>query len=330
MNSNARSSNDPMNSRLRFSLLATLASAALALASCGGEAPELQTADTAALVAAPAAQLLAADGAAEPAPARRAFTPVVAPGEGIELMEGTISEKSEKLKYKIDLTFPQLKGRLTPNAVKFNREMRALVAREAREFKRAYGGATDRPWAKEKFWEGVDDSLEGRYEFIHLDDSFAGVRLELFAYGRGAAHSVQFHRVLNFDLKSGRTLELADLFVPGARYLQALAAHSVAELRRQDEEAHRREVARVTSEGRPASGAGVRTPDSDFVSGAGPEADNYRAWNLAAEGVVVAFAACQVGGCADGEKEVLIPFSALEAVLDRSGPAARLFAPQAH
>jgi hypothetical protein len=316
-----------MNSRPKLSLPASLALAALLLSACGGGAQEVETADTAALVAAPAAQLLAPEPEA-PATARRAFTPVVAPGEGLELAEEAINEKSEKQRYEIDITFPQLKGRVSPNAAKFNRAVRELAEREAHHFKRADNDSKDRHPSGGRAWGEARDTLAGRYEVIHLDDDFVSLRFGFFAYGHGAAHPTQFHRVLNFDLRRGRAPDLDDLFKPGSQHLHALAAHSIADLKRRDEEEHRREVARVTAEGRPASSAGVRTPDSDFQSGAGPEVENYRAWNLAAEGVVVTFAACQVFGCAAGEQEVLVPYSALGEILNESGPAARLNAPQ--
>ena len=314
-----------MNSRLKFLLPASLAAAALACAACGG-ARELQTADTAALVSAPA-QLLAPEAPA-PKAASRAFTPVVAVGDGLELAEESIAEKNDERKYEIDLAFPQLKGRLSPRAKKFNRAVRALVAREARELRNAYAGPPRSPQAGRAPFEDVYESLTGDYEFIHFADDLVSVRLTLYGQGRGAANPIQFNRVLNFDLKSGRALKLDDLFRPGAQHLRALAAYCVADLKRQDEEDHRRAVAHATSKGRPPDAAGVRTPDSWFQSGAGPEVENYRAWNLTAEGVVVAFASCQVMSCADGEKEVLVPYAALDAVLNQSGPAARLFARQ--
>lgn len=310
-----------MNARLRLSLLTSLVSAALACSACGGDARELRTTDAAALVAAPAKLLAPEVPAAEVE--RRAFTPVVAPGEGVELAEESLSEKNERRKYEIDLIFPQLKGRLSPQAAGFNRAVRALVAREARDFRRTFGSPKNLARSEKKFGEDVSAFLTGRYEVIHLGDDFASVRFTL--YGKGwVGRTIQHHRVLNFDLKSGRVLKLADLFEPGAQHLPALAANCVADLKRQDEEEHRREVARVTGEGKPASYAGVRTPDSTFQIGAGPEADNYRAWNLAAEGVLVSFATCRVGACADGEKEVLVPYSALAPILNEDGPAARL------
>ena len=316
-----------MKSRRKFLLPASLVAAALACAACGG-ARELQTAETAALVSAPARLL--APAAPAPKAASRAFTPVVAPGDGLELAEASITERSEKRKYKIEIRFPQLKGRRSRNADKFNRAVRALAAREARDLRHAYAGPPRRPATRSETWEDFYESLSGRYEFIHFADRLVSLRFTLHAQSRGAAHAVQFHRVLNFDLKSGRALRLDDIFKPGARHLQALADYSIADLKRQDEEEHRREVARLTAEGRPAAHAGVRTLDPEFQSGAGPEADNYHTWNLAAEGVVVTFAACKVLGCAAGAREVIVPFAALDAMLNESGPAARLFARQAH
>lgn len=312
-----------MNARPRFPLLAALAAAALASAACGG-AGDLQTAQTTALVSAPA-RLLAPEAPA-PKAAGRAFRPVVAPGDGLELTEESIAERNEKHKYKIEIRFPQLRGRRGQNADKFNRAVRALAAREARDSRHAYAGTPGRPAARPESSEDFYESLSGRYEFIHFADELVSLRFTLHAQSRGAGHAVQFHRVFNFDLKSGRALRLDDIFKPGAPHLQALAAYSIADLRRQDEEEHRREVARLTAEGRPAAHAGVRTSDAEFRSGAGPEADNYGTWNLAAEGVVVTFAACKVLGCAAGAQEVLVPFASLDAMLNQSSPAARLFA----
>lgn len=311
-----------MNARLKLLVLASLACAALTFAACGGDAQELQTADTTALVAAPA-KLLAPE-APKPEPARRAFTPVVELAEGLELADESVEEKSEKYKYDIGITFPQLKGRVSPRAAKFNRAVRAFVAREVRGFKPTHDDSDEGGYRAEgEHWENVYNSLSGRYEVVHFADDLISVRFNLEAYGRGAGHAVQFYRVLNFDLKAGRALKLGDLFKPGAGHLQVIAANCITDLKRQDDEAHRREVERVTRLGKPASHAGV--PGDPFIEdGAAAKADNYRAWNLTAEGVLVSFAACQVDSCAGGEKEVLVPFSVLEAILEEDGPAARL------
>jgi hypothetical protein len=314
-----------MNARLKLLLLASLGLTALVCSACGSGGQELQAAvspDTLVnrvATAQPAAQ--------QPAPeaARRAFTPVVHAGDGLELADESVSEKNEKQRYEIVLTFPRLKGRPTPNAVRFNRAVRATVAREVRRFKDAYGDpAEDDPSMDEKMWGDVYNFLRGGCEIIHLADDFASLRFDLYTYGRGAAHSIHSYVVLNVDLKSGRALTLEELFKPGARYLQALAAHSVSDLKKQYGEEHRRAVERAAGEGLPASYAGVSVRDSEVQTGAGPEAENYRAWNLAAEGVVVSFAACHVGGCADGAKEVVVPYSSLAAILKEDGPAARL------
>jgi hypothetical protein len=305
-----------MNARPKFLLLASLVSAALACSACGSGRQELQAAlPPEALVNRVESAQLAAESPT-PEAERRAFTPVVAPGDGIELEDKSIVEKNDKNRYEIDLTFPQLKGRLSPQAEKFNRAVRTLVAREVRDFKPTYADL------KDKFWEeAADYALRGEYQFTHFADDLISLRLTLFV-DNGGAHSIQLHRVLNFDLKSGRVLKLGDLFRPGERHLQALAAYCIADLKRQDEEYLRRATEIARRQGTPASRAGSFT--RDFQIGAGPEAENYGAWNLAAEGVVVSFAACRVFSCADGEKEVLVPYSVLEEILNQDGPAARL------
>ena len=311
-----------MNARLKFALAASALLAALAgAAACGRGRRQMQSAHTTALVAAPARLL-----AQVPAPeaAGRAFTPVVAPADGLELAEESLREKNEKRKYEIELAFPQLRGRLTPQAAKFNRVVRALAEREARDFKSTFAGAPGQTLTTERVRDEGSDSLAGGYEIIHLTGDLVSLRFRLQALGRGAAQPVQFNRVINFDLKAGRALQLGDLFASDASYLDVIASRCVAELKRQDEEEHRRAVRQATGEGRTAGSAGARTPDSDFEIGAGSTAENYAAWNLAGEGVVVTFAVCQVLGCAAGEREVLVPYSALGEILDGGGPAARL------
>lgn len=314
-----------MNSRKKFLLLASLASAALACAACGGS-HDVETADTAALVAAPAAQLLAPD-APPPEATRQKFTPVIKPGQGIELRDESITERNEKHKYEIGFTFPQLKGQLSRQSVTFNRAVRALIEGEVRDFKQAYAKSEGRHRTKEDLWGDTYDYVSGRYEVMHLTDEFVSLRFTQYAYGRGAAHPVQHYSVLNFDLKSGSSLKLGDLFRPGASHLQTVASYCIAALMGEASEERRREIERVTRLGRPAEHAGA--PVDPFIErGAAAEADNYRAWNLAAEGILVSFAACQVDACAGGPKGVLVPYSALAEILDESGPAARLHAPQ--
>lgn len=310
-----------MNFRLKLLLPASLVSAALACSACGG-ARELQTAETAALVSAPA-QLLAPQAPA-PEAARRAFTPVIEPAAGLELADESVEEKSEKHRYEIGIRFPQLRARVSPHAARFNRAVRALVAGQVRGFRPTHAGSGDGGFrAGDEQWENVYNSLRGRYEVIHFADDLISVRFNLDAYGRGTGHPVQFYRVLNFDLKTGRALKLGDMFKPGARHLHALAAYSVADLKRQAAAERRREVERVTRLGKPASHAGAPA-DPLIEDGAAAAADNYGAWNLAAGGIVVSFAACQVDGCAAGEKEVLVPYSALGEILNQDGPASRL------
>ena len=303
-----------MNSRLKFLLPAALAAAAaLAGSACGGR-QELQ----AALPQATPSLLLpnaTAPEAAAQTPVRRAFTPVIEPAFGEALELGLIREADGRLGREIEFSFPLLTGETGRRVRLFNRAVRALAEGVVGDFKRSHPGAGAR-------WDGLKESLRGSYQTTHFTEELIGLRF--FAYSRSPdGRRLDFFRVLNFDLVSGKTLALGDLFRPEAEYLDALAAYCIADLKRQAAEAHRREVARTTQRGRPAGRAGAPA-DALIESGAAAEADNYRAWNLTAEGILVSFAACQVDSCAAGDKEVLVPYSALGAILSSDGPAARL------
>ena len=287
-----------MNSRAKLLLLASLAFAVLACCACDGDSQKLRAAETAALVSAPAGIL--APGSQSSGEGPRAFTPLIAPGEGLGMISRSISEGGKRQGYEVEFAFPLLKGRLGPAAKKYNHAVAALARRAVNEFKRA---SADPQPAR----DGEGDSLSAVYDTVHFTGDLVSVRFNTSAHV-GGGRDIRQHLVLNFDLGSGRVIEFGDLFAPGSAPLQALASYCAAELKRRD--------------------AGARAPaaaaDDLIDGGAAPVADNYRAWNITAEGVLVSFAPCQVGACADGAKEVLVPYSALAAILNEDGPAARL------
>lgn len=307
-----------MNSRPTLSLLAALAAAATALAcsaSCGG-ARELKQAETASLVSAPA-QLLA-PGEQPDGEAPRAFTPLIAPGEGLRMINWSISEAGGRKAYEVNFAFPLLKGRLGPAAEKYNRAVSSLARRAVTEFKSVYA---DAPRAR----EGGGDSLDANYDTVLLTDDFVSVRFNTYALV-GGGRDLRRHLVINFDLKAGRVVEFGELFAPGSAPLEAVASYCAAELKRRDAEARARERERLRQLGTLNAAAPAAPADDLIEGGAAPEAENYRAWNVTAEGLLVSFAPCQVDACSEGEKEVLVPYSALAAILNPDGPAARLAA----
>jgi hypothetical protein len=80
--------------------------------------------------------------------------------------------------------------------------------------------------------------------------------------GRGA--SEYYSETLNYDLKNGKQLKLADLFKPGAKYLQAIA---------------------TTASPISRSKHGQRFDAEEIDKGAAAKADNYQGWTITKRGL---------------------------------------------
>src|SRR5690606_11541786 len=67
--------------------------------------------------------------------------------------------------------------------------------------------------------------LDVTYDVHRLDDRLFSAVSTLFTY-TGGAHPNTHSEVINYDLATGRPFALADLFRPGAAYLDTLSAHA--------------------------------------------------------------------------------------------------------
>jgi hypothetical protein len=109
--------------------------------------------------------------------------------------------------------------------------------------------------------------------------------------------------VLNYDLKNGKQLKLADLFKPGSKYLQAIATYSIADLKKQGKE--------------------KGLTDEEIERGAAADAKNYQSWNITKRGLAISFDSYQVGPYAAGPQSVTVPYSALKDLISPEGPIAQ-------
>ena len=106
--------------------------------------------------------------------------------------------------------------------------------------------------------------------------------------------------MVNYDLKNGKQLKLADLFKPGAKYLQAIANYCIADLKKQ------------------AKDKGLEA--SEIENGAAANAKNYQGWTITRKGLGINFDAYQVGPYAAGPQFVLVPYSSLKDFINPDGP----------
>ena len=214
----------------------------------------------------------------------------------VDLVSKQIKESNKKSMYEISAQYPQLTGGNNPNFEKFNQAARGSVTKEVAEFKKETGpeeGAEPPPAGS------MASSLDVTYTVTLARDDLVSVRFDVSTYFQGAAHPNNSSVVINYDLKNGKQLKLADLFKPGAKFLQVISAYCIPELRKKG------------------------LPGEQLETGAAPSAKNFQSWNITKRGLGINFDAYQVASYADGPQYVLVPYSSLKDLINSDGPLAQ-------
>lgn len=216
----------------------------------------------------------------------------------VELVSKQVKDTNKKLMYEISAEYPQLTGGNNPNSEKFNQTARGFVTTKVGLFKKEMAleeGEEPRP-------EGsMGSDLNIGYTVVLAQDDLISIRFDVGSYYQGAAHPNSYTEVINYDLKNGKQLKLSDLFKPGAKYLQALSAYSIGDLKKQ----------------------GKDLLPEQIESGAAPKADNYQSWNIGRKGLGINFDAYQVGPYAAGPQFVMVPYANLKDLISPDGPIAQ-------
>ncbi|HKR61543.1 MAG TPA: DUF3298 domain-containing protein [Pyrinomonadaceae bacterium] len=220
----------------------------------------------------------------------------------VEIAGKQINENNKKLRYEIAVEYPQITGSTNPAAEKFNQQARALVNGEVRTFRAAMVEAANDPEQKPVTTSGSD--LGMGYTVAIARDDLISIDFGIGGYYSGAAHPNTHSQVLNFDLKNGKPLKLADLFKPGARYLKVISDFCIKDLQKQ------------------SKARDNMLDDESIRDGAGPDAKNYQSWTITKRGLGINFDSYQVGPYVAGPQYVVVPYSALKDVVKPDGPLA--------
>jgi hypothetical protein len=220
----------------------------------------------------------------------------------VEIASKSIKESNKKLMYEIDAQYPQLTGGNNPNFEKFNQAARASVTRKVAGFKKDMqpeGEDEEEPRPE----GSMGSDLSVGYDVLLAQDDLVSIKFDVSTYSQGAAHPNSYADVLNFDLKNGKQLKLSDLFKPGAKYLQAIAAYCINDLKKQ------------------AKDKGLL--DEEIEKGAAAKSDNYESWTITKRGLSIHFDPYQVAPYAAGPQFVLVPYSTLKDLINPEGPIAQ-------
>ncbi len=155
------------------------------------------------------------------------------------------------------------------------------------------------------------------------NDRILSINSGTYYYPSGAAHGSYGITSYNFDVKTGHTISMRELFrlddyvVTDSRLfidnaktrdnkwievLTAISDYCIKDLRTQ------------------WKNEGAEPPDDEWLkTGAGPSEGNFSTFNITDDGLVIQFGQYQVSCYADGMRSVKIPFASLEKYLDPQG-----------
>jgi hypothetical protein len=222
---------------------------------------------------------------------------------GAEIVGKSIKDTNKKLNYKIEVGYPEITAPLDNRFSKFNQEAKALVTKNVTGFKKEISDAASEAAAETEpsATAELTNELTGDYTVALANDSLLSVRFDISVF-TGGAHGTSSSSVLNYDVKAGKLLKLADVFKPGAKYVPLLSSYCIKDLKKQ------------------SSSNGNILPDETIQEGAGPSARNFDSWTISKKGLLITFDAYLVGPYAAGPQYVLIPYSALKDLLNPDGP----------
>lgn len=228
---------------------------------------------------------------------------------GMRLVLKEQNEENNKQKLTIDTAYPQLAGGDAARAETFNKAVSEFVTKQTAEFKKqhkadmaemAKTAADSANATNDANNERPGYALEISYHTPYADKNLISLLVWSYQFTAGA-HGNSFSTTFNYDLNSGRMLKLADLFQPNSGYLKIISAYCVTTLTKQ---------------------LGADADSNWLKEGAAPKAENYDSWNITPDGLQITFDAYQVAAYAFGPQEVIVPYSALKAIIKPDGALA--------
>ena len=232
------------------------------------------------------------------------FQQPIAFNAAVRVTPKVIKEANKAKHYTIDAEYPQIEG--DTRFDNFNREARNLITKDVAAF-RTSEASEETDSGSETPAETTDSTLDIGYEIRYATDDLISVEFTEGSYERGAAHGNSNTTVVNYDVKNGKKLALADLFNPKSNFLNVISEYCLKDLRE-----------------RSKKDKDAMFDEEMMKSGASPRADNYRAWAITKKGLWITFDPYAVAPYAAGPQHVLVPYSALKNILKPDGPVSGL------
>lgn len=218
---------------------------------------------------------------------------------GTRVVSRQMNESLKAKRLELSAEYPELTG--GGNYSGFNQLVKTRVAKELADFKKQMMGVSAADL--KMLPEGMNNYIEIGYDVEYADNDLISVNF-LEGNFTGGAHPNYNYFTITYDLKNGRELKLAELFKPGAKYLEAVSAYATKDLQERKE---------------PDSGENLGLAQDLFAEGATAKAENYQNWNITKKGLMFTFDPYQVGPYAAGSQTVIIPYARLREIARPGG-----------
>ena len=200
-------------------------------------------------------------------------------------------KKDKKFKYEINIDYPFVYNLANKNVEdKINNHLKKHVQNSKKLFLKNLSEFTN-----SDFDPAVNSDINIGYNTYYMDKSKISFSIGISSYYRGSAHPNSETLTYNYDLKTGNQILLKDLFKPNSNYLKFISGYSIKELKK-----------KVIS----------HEDSNDWLKeGAGLKADNFKAFNIGKDHLIIYFQSYQVASYAEGPQEVKIPFAKIKYIL---------------
>jgi hypothetical protein len=211
----------------------------------------------------------------------------------VTLTSISFREEGQSPAYTITSQTPKLSGSEDERVQDFNKQAARLIQSEIEYFRKNV--LTEMPDNSGT----TKSSFNTQYVLVFQGGAVWSLKFDFAGYAAGAAHPYHYSTTLNYDLEQGRKLSMSELFPKDSDYLGVISRHCIAELSKRDIGFY-----------------------GGFQQGAEPTPDNYRNWNITADGLMITFDEYQVAPYAVGPQSVTIPYRALTSLINPKSPLA--------
>ena len=202
----------------------------------------------------------------------------------------TLTEEQQRPNYFVFSNYPYLAGGSSAKTTfAFNQAVEGQLLQQLALFKIDLAS-----FRGETFSFSHPSTFLSGFQIHTATRALVSLEMDLSVYHAGAAHPLPSTLTVTFSLEDGQPLALADLFVPGAAYLDRLAELAAGQLRER----------------------GTLL----FDEGIAPTAENFVHWVVTPHGLTLIFDVYQVSPYAVGVQRVTIPFDQLTGLLAEGAP----------